>query len=579
MSRRSRRSFTPFSARGRGTIIAVLLTFALSSAVSVGLAVRTITRSQQQAAAIEVAARQRTLVERYVNQVLLLRDGAEADPGTTARTLATSARVLLHGGTAPEVEGDGDRTGLAAATGTKLRAQLLQQRRLVADLTATGRAILSGGDAAAVPLTAGERIADRDPVSRLRTLAAMTSNLSLNTARRIDATSDGSIARLVRTQIGLGVGGLLVSLGLAWFLVAAARRQTAHFRSLVSSSTDLVLVLGDGGCRYVSPSLTRMLGRHERELLGHGFVAFVHVDDRAVVRAALSGEAPREMVIRVADRSGEWRHLETNVSDLRGDRHVRGIVFNARDATERIHLKDKLTEQAFHDALTGLANRALFRDRLDQSLARSARSEEALAVVLVDLDGFKQINDSLGHDKGDLLLQEVALRFDEVVRPGDTLARLGGDEFMLLLEGVDEAEAQAVCARLLCRMSDPISIAGMQLVVGASIGIAVARRRPRIRRRARPSRRRRDVCRQGGRPRTLGGVPPRDGARARRAAEPRARSAPGARARRAERPLPARARPGDGHDGRRRGARPLDVPRPAARSRPRTSSRSRRRPG
>src|SRR5205823_9666966 len=115
---------------------------------------------------------------------------------------------------------------------------------------------------------------------------------------------------------------------------------------------------------------------------------------------------------------------------------------NARDNTERIRLEEELTKQAFHDGLTGLPNRALFRDRLDQALARSARSSDVLAVLLLDLDGFKQVNDSLGHDAGDELLRQVAERLDEITRASDTLARFGGDEFAMLLD--DSQQAQAV---------------------------------------------------------------------------------------------------------------------------------------
>src|SRR5437868_3578041 len=128
-------------------------------------------------------------------------------------------------------------------------------------------------------------------------------------------------------------------------------------------------------------------------------------------------------------------HLETHVTDLRADRRIRGVVLNARDVTERVRLEEQLTRQAFHDALTDLPNRALFRDRLGQALAKSERSLDPLAVLLLDLDGFKQVNDSLGHDAGDQLLQRVAQRFAQVIRPSDTLARLGGDEFALVLEG------------------------------------------------------------------------------------------------------------------------------------------------
>ena len=111
------------------------------------------------------------------------------------------------------------------------------------------------------------------------------------------------------------------------------------------------------------------------------------------------------------------------------------MVLNARDITERVRLEEELTRQAFHDGLTGLANRVLFRDRLDQALARAARTSGMLSVLLVDLDGFKQVNDSLGHDAGDQLLREISQRLCDAIRPGDTVARFGGDEFGVLLDG------------------------------------------------------------------------------------------------------------------------------------------------
>ncbi len=150
-----------------------------------------------------------------------------------------------------------------------------------------------------------------------------------------------------------------------------------------------------------------------------------------------------------------------------------GVVLNARDVTERVLLEEQLTRQAFEDSLTGLANRALFRDRMDQALVRSERSRAPLAMLLLDLDGFKQVNDTLGHDAGDRMLEEVAKRFEEVKRGGDTLARLGGDEFAMLLEGAGESQAIALAERLLECLADPVSIPGRELPIGASIGVVL----------------------------------------------------------------------------------------------------------
>jgi diguanylate cyclase (GGDEF)-like protein len=216
-----------------------------------------------------------------------------------------------------------------------------------------------------------------------------------------------------------------------------------------------------------------MVGRDSSELLEEGFTRCVHADDRALFAAACANGEPTEVVFRIRNRLGEWRHVEAHLSDMRGEPHVRGIVLNGRDISERVVLEEELTRQAFHDGLTGLANRALFRDRLDQALVRSTRSREPLALLLVDLDGFKQINDSFGHDVGDQLLQQVAARFTDVTRPSDTVARFGGDEFAVLVEGGTETQAVALADRLLARLSRPATVGDRTLAFGASIGIVL----------------------------------------------------------------------------------------------------------
>jgi diguanylate cyclase (GGDEF)-like protein/PAS domain S-box-containing protein len=468
-----RDDFRPFASRGRRAILAILVTFTVSSTIGVTISIWATKRSAHRASVIEVAARQRTLAERYVKEVLLARQGAQVDPSSTAAILINSAQALLDGGTAPPVNGDDDETELPPAVGASVRAQLRQEGRLVADLTATGAAILQGWPVESVALTAHERLGDATPIERLRILDAVASNVSLDAARALAARDDHNINQLIVLQAALGALGLLTSLLLAWALIAATRRQTAHFRSLVTSSTDLVLVLGPDGCRHASGSVARMVGCDEAELLGRGYESVVHPEDRLAVRGAVHG-GPPEIVFRIRNGSGEWRHVEAHVTDLRNDRWVRGVVLNSRDVTERIQLEEQLTHQAFHDALTGLANRALFRDRLDHELARAARSDHQIAVFLVDLDGFKQVNDSLGHDAGDELLRIVARRFEEVVRASDTVARFGGDEFAFLLEDVGEEEAVALAGRLLEQLSEPIPIAGRKIALGSSIGIVLS---------------------------------------------------------------------------------------------------------
>jgi diguanylate cyclase (GGDEF)-like protein/PAS domain S-box-containing protein len=466
-------SFTPFESRGRWVTLAILIVFALFSALSVSLLIRSANRSRNQGSVVEIAARQRTLAERYVNEVLLARAGARVDPAQTAATMKRSARALYEGGVAPDVGGDDDRTELSAPSNSVVREQLLQERRLVNDLTAVGVAMLADQPLRSVHLTAGEKLRTDDPLESLRVLSALTSNVSLNAARTIAEKTDDNVNALITTQVLLGIAGLLAAVVLGLALVAATRRQTAHFRSLVTDSTDLVTVFGEGGCRYASRSVLEMLGVSDRELIGDGFLDFVHPDDRPTLREVCHNGAPREFDFRLRSSFGEWRHLDCRVTDLRGDRHVNGIVLNARDSTDRVRLEEELTRQAFHDGLTGLPNRALFRDRLDQALARSARSGDVFIVLLLDLDGFKQVNDSLGHDAGDEMLRQVAGRLTEVTRPGDTLARLGGDEFALLLEGSNEAQAVNLTRRLIANLSEPMNVADHELAVGTSVGIAI----------------------------------------------------------------------------------------------------------
>ena len=162
-------------------------------------------------------------------------------------------------------------------------------------------------------------------------------------------------------------------------------------------------------------------------------------------------------------------------TDLSADPDVGGIVLNLHDITERKAVEEALEHRALHDALTGLPNRILLRDRIEQALRRSERSGRPIAVVYLDLDGFKRINDSLGHDAGDELLLHVADRLTAAVRPADTVARLGGDEFAILLEESEEDDVVAhVTERVMEALDAPIPIGDRQVVASASLGLAIS---------------------------------------------------------------------------------------------------------
>ena len=211
------------------------------------------------------------------------------------------------------------------------------------------------------------------------------------------------------------------------------------YRALAANSSDAVLVLdADGWIQNDAPNLAVMAGHPGVSTAGHRALDFVsdsdldsrNLFDQALLSpgSVLSGEAR----IRRPDGSELW--LSTRAVNLLDDPDVRGIVVNVHDITDRKQAEEELVHQAFHDSLTGLANRALFRDRVEHALDRRSRSGIDPAVIYFDLDGFKNVNDGLGHEAGDNLLREVAVRLQSIVRSGDTVARLGGDEFAILVE-------------------------------------------------------------------------------------------------------------------------------------------------
>ncbi len=253
------------------------------------------------------------------------------------------------------------------------------------------------------------------------------------------------------------------------------------WKALVQNSTDVVTVVNaDGAVRYQTPSVSHVFGYEPDELLGREFAElFVDADVSRFRDCLAAGRLTPGEPVRfsgtVRHAGGESCTTESTVMSLLDDPAVQGLVINTRDVSERAQLESELNHRAFHDELSGLANRALFRNRLAHALDQRARLGRALGVLFVDLDRFKEVNDTLGHAYGDELLGAIARRLTEVVRPGDTVARLGGDEFAVLLEHLgNAAEAQAVATRLVEAIAEPVRIRGVDVQVRSSIGIALA---------------------------------------------------------------------------------------------------------
>jgi diguanylate cyclase (GGDEF)-like protein/PAS domain S-box-containing protein len=312
------------------------------------------------------------------------------------------------------------------------------------------------------------------------------------------AATAGGLALLVGAVRG-GPGlvplalGAAVLVGLATARVRMAQSEStrlrrehavlahdARFRSLVEQSADLIFVVdATWTVTFTSPSVPAALGYRTGQMLGTSVLDLLHPD-----QVADAGTRLRECLTNARAMRGQWRmrrndqtyvHTETVCTNLMGDPHIRGIVLTARDVTERTSLEEQLKHRAFHDPLTGLANRALFSDRVQHSLARRRSDTGRLGVVFMDLDYFKAVNDELGHAAGDALLRAAAQRLVSGLRAFDTAARLGGDEFAVLIDDIPrDEEVMHVAERITRAFGEPFVFDGREITTSASVGVALA---------------------------------------------------------------------------------------------------------
>ncbi|GAA3571967.1 MAG: EAL domain-containing protein [Pseudomonadales bacterium] len=273
------------------------------------------------------------------------------------------------------------------------------------------------------------------------------------------------------------------------------KKSEALHRYLVNSSPDIVFVLDKAGriC-FINNKVNSLLGYTPTDLIGEHFGLLL--DDQDITRgtyalqdASVSADNPRTLEVRMKTRGSRRanRHFEvtafpidpdtwphTNDPEERAIGQRARIYGTARDVTERKEAEAFINFQAYHDLLTRLPNRALFKDRLNLAITQARRNSQKLAVMFLDLDRFKVINDTLGHAMGDRLLQAVTRRLEECLRRGDTLSRFGGDEFTLLLPAIHGKEdARQIANKLIRALQPPFQLGDHEVFVGISIGIAV----------------------------------------------------------------------------------------------------------
>ena len=405
---------------------------------------------------------------------------AATDRGAIYATAADAAATLVRDRPRAEVRlfvGDGDRLRLVAGRGRRGSGpQTLTlsglPRRVVAQLRAADSATVTFTDHDLTKGAAAAVAAGADHPQCLIAPLVVDGEIAGLLTVALDRMPGEARRRAIETvaaqaALAIETADLTESLH--------ARAGEERFRSLVQNASDVIAVVAPGGIiRFVTRSITRMLGYEPGDLEGSSIARLLHPGDAARGPSVLVDGGLVDWRLRRAD--GAYRHAEVVVADLQDDPNVAGIVLTMRDVTERRELESRLAHQAFHDTLTGLANRALFEDRLGQALARRARKPAgAVAVIFIDLDDFKAVNDTLGHQCGDELLMMASRRLVECLRPTDTAARLGGDEFAVALEVDDfdvERAIEIVANRILRALRSPFVFDGQEIFTRGSLGIA-----------------------------------------------------------------------------------------------------------
>ncbi len=332
----------------------------------------------------------------------------------------------------------------------------------------------------APPMDAAER---GSPFASLMPYAALM--LAGYALLELHEGSFGDPAGLIAWVVCIAAGLLFARQAIATALAVAlqtglaTRSAEARFNALIRNTADVIaIVTAEGTVTYVTPTAERIFGFAAQDLIGQHLEELVAFDDRARLREFLSRDlaeagASANLEARVPRGDERQRVVEIHGTNMDSEPAIGGRLLNLRDTTDRKGIEEQLKRMAFHDPLTLLANRSLFRDRVEHAVAVSKRNGRGVAVIFVDLDNFKRINDSFGHAIGDRVLHKSAQRLVKATRNGDTVARFGGDEFAVLLENLTAKEQVIeIASRIVESLQESLDLPGADMRVAASVGVA-----------------------------------------------------------------------------------------------------------
>lgn len=258
------------------------------------------------------------------------------------------------------------------------------------------------------------------------------------------------------------------------------RKSEEMYRLITENSSDLIVVIdAEGYCQYLSPSHLTTLGHDWEELTDSNLLQWVHKDDQSIIsesiQNAYASSKAQKVEFRLRTKEGNYLYMEATISQVQQEsRDIRQLLIVSRDITERKKSEEITYHLAYHDTLTDLPNRRLFLEHLRKEIIHAEKFHSQFAVMFLDMDRFKNINDSLGHNIGDYVLKEVARRLKSCIRPGDLIGRLGGDEFTILLANiVNQQDAEQVARDILEQLQKPLELIGSSLHLSISIGIAL----------------------------------------------------------------------------------------------------------